>query len=272
MFYLGLVGFPVKHSVSPAMHNAALKDAGIEGIYLAFEVKPDALKDAVFGAKALGFKGLNVTIPFKESVVEFVELEGEAAKIRTVNTIDLVEMVGYNTDVYGVKAALAGNDLDGKTALVVGAGGAGKAAALALLEMGSTVILANRTESRGREAAEMLRRYGECIFWPLSKVGELKGEINVLVNTTPLGMSGFKAELPVPSSLLDGVELVFDTVYNPMNTPLILEAKRRGCRVVYGIEMLVHQGAKAFEIWTGVEPDVEIMRGAALKALKVKRF
>ncbi len=267
MLYLGLIGFPVRHSVSPAMHNAALKDLGMEGIYLAFEVKPDRLRDAVLGAKALGFKGLNVTIPYKESVVEFVSLEGEAAKIRAVNTIDLVEMAGYNTDVYGVKSALAGSDVEGKTALVVGAGGAGKAATLALLEMGSAVILANRTESKGREAVEMLRKYGDCIFWPLSRVEELKGKIDVLVNATPFGMSGFRAELPVKPSLLDGVELVFDTVYNPVNTPLILEAKRRGCRVVYGIEMLVHQGAKAFEIWTGIKPNVGIMREAALKAL-----
>ena len=268
MLYLGVIGYPIKHSVSPAMHNAALLHEGIEGIYLAFEVKPDRLRDAVFGAKALGFRGLNVTIPFKESVVEFVELEGEAAKIKTVNTIDLVEMVGYNTDVYGVKAALSGTELGGKTALVVGAGGAGKAAALALLDMGSTVIVANRTEEKGREAAEMLRRYGGGIFWPVSRVEELKGKVDVVVNATPLGMRGFKAEIPVPPSMLDGVELVFDTVYNPMETPLIREAKRRGCKVVYGIEMLVHQGAKAFEIWTGIEPDVEVMKEAALRALR----
>jgi shikimate dehydrogenase len=269
MLYLGVIGYPIKHSVSPAMHNAALKHEGIEGVYLAFEVKPDRLRDAILGAKALGFRGLNVTIPFKEGVAEFLELEGDAAKIKTVNTIDLVEMVGYNTDVYGVKAALSEIDLEDKTALVVGAGGAGKAAALALLEMGSTVIVANRTEEKGREAVEMLRRYGECIFWPLSRVEELKGKVDVVVNATPLGMRGFRAEIPVPTAMLDGVKLVFDTVYNPMETPLIREAKKRGCRVVYGIEMLVHQGAKAFEIWTGIEPDVEVMRGAALRALKV---
>ncbi len=269
MLYLGVIGYPIRHSVSPAMQNAALEHEGIEGIYLAFEVRPDRLKEAVLGARALGFRGLNVTIPFKESVVEFVELEGDAAKIRTVNTLDLVEMVGYNTDVYGVMAALSENKVNGKTALIVGAGGAGKAAALALLEMGSTVVLANRTESKGREAVEMLRKYGECIFWPLSRIEELKGKVDVVVNATPLGMRGFRAEMPVPPSMLDGVELVFDTVYNPMETPLIVEAKRRGCKVVYGIEMLVHQGAKAFEIWTGIEPDVEVMREAALRALRV---
>ncbi len=267
--YLGLIGYPVKHSVSPAMHSAAMKELGIEGVYLAFEVKPHALRDAIFGARALGFTGLNVTIPFKEECLKFVRAAGEAAKINAANTIDLRNMVAYNTDVYGVKAAFrdAGVDANGKIALVVGAGGAGKAAALALLEMGADVIITNRTESRGREAAELLRRYGRCIFHPYDRVAELKGRIDIIVNATPLGMVGFEDKLPIPEEMIDGV-VVFDTVYNPPATPLIKLAVERGCKVVYGIDMLVHQGARALEIWTGMRAPVEVMREAALEALK----
>ncbi|WP_202319522.1 shikimate dehydrogenase [Archaeoglobus neptunius] len=268
MMYLGVIGYPIRHSVSPAMHNAALKKAGIEGVYLAFEVRPEMIKDAIFGARALGFAGLNVTIPFKEEVADFLTLEGHAALLKAVNTVDLREMVGYNTDVYGVKRSFSDLDVGGKTALVVGAGGAGKAAALALVELGATVIITNRTESRGMEAVELIRRHGECIFYPFERVGELSGKVDILVNATPLGMKGFAQALPVPAKILKPGMIVFDTVYNPVDTPLIRSAREAGCRVIYGIEMLVHQGARAFEIWTGIKPDVDVMREAAIKALK----
>lgn len=268
MIYLGVIGYPIKHSVSPHMHNAALKKAGIEGTYLAFEVRPEMLRDAVFGAKSLGFTGLNVTIPFKEDVSRFVRVKGHAAKLKAVNTLDLRNMLGYNTDVYGVKASFSGMDVENTVTLVVGAGGAGKAVALALIELGSTVIISNRTESRGIEAAEMLRRYGKCIFHPYDRITELSGKIDILVNATPIGMIGFEQRLPIPSEILNPDMIVFDTVYNPPETPLVRYAKKVGCKVIEGVEMLVHQGAKAFEIWTGVKPDVEVMRKAAMDALK----
>ncbi len=268
MIYLGVIGYPIKHSVSPAMHTAAMKRAGIEGVYLAFEVRPEMLKEAVIGARALGFTGLNVTIPFKEDVAELVELKEYAAMLKAVNTIDLREMRGYNTDVHGVKASLQQYDLEGKIALVVGAGGAGKAAALALMELGSTVILSNRTESRGLEAVEILRKYGKCMFHPYDRLTELEGKLDIIVNATPLGMRGFEQKLPIPEKLLKPGMIVFDTVYNPPETHLILAARKAGCEAVSGIEMLVHQGAKAFEIWTGIKPDVDVMRRAAIDALK----
>ncbi|MET1124299.1 MAG: shikimate dehydrogenase [Archaeoglobaceae archaeon] len=264
--YLGLIGYPVKHSISPAMHKAALKEMGIEGIYLAFEVPPGSLEDAVRGAKALDFVGLNVTIPYKEEVAKLVSLKGDAAKIGVVNTIDLRSMVGYNTDVYGVKKALEGFELENAVALVVGAGGAGKAAALALLKMGAKVVITNRTASRGLEAAELLRKYGECLFYPYERLSELGGKVDLIVNATPLGMRGFAEALPVPEEIVRDV-VVFDTVYNPPETPLIRIARERGCETVSGVEMLVYQGAKALEIWTGKRAPVDVMRRAALEAL-----
>ncbi len=269
MQYFGIIGYPIGHSVSPAMHNAAFKHLGLEAIYLKFEVKPEDLRDAIFGAKALGFKGFNVTIPHKEAVLEFVRPVGIAKQIGAVNTIDIPKLEGYNTDAYGALKALesAGVDVEGKVALVVGAGGAGRAIAFILADKGATVIVTNRTESRGLRLAEDVRKVGECIFHPYNRLGELKGRIDIIINATPLGMKGFEQKLPIPEILLDRNVVVFDTVYNPLETLLIKTAKKKGCKVVYGIDMLVYQGAEAFRIWTGLEPPIDIMKEAALSAL-----
>ncbi len=268
MILLGVIGYPIGHSISPAMHNAVLKHLGIEGNYLAFEVEPDSLKDAIFGAKALGFKGLNVTIPFKEEVAKYVKLKGLASRIGVVNTLDLERMVGYNTDAYGSIRALEerGIDVNNKVALVVGAGGAGKAIAFALLEKGAEVVITNRSPSKGLELVEKLRKYGDCLFYSYEKIEELEGKIDIIVNATPVGMMGFEERLPVPKNLVKDV-VAFDTVYNPPETPLIKVAKMRGCEVVYGLDMLVYQGAESFKIWTGIEAPIEIMRKAARRAL-----
>ncbi len=274
MLYLGVIGYPIKHSVSPAMHRAAMAELGLDGTYLAFEVEPTNLHQAVVGARALGFKGLNVTIPYKEEVLKFTKPEGYAARIGAANTIKLEDMTSYNTDVFGaVKAVeVAGVDVKGKTALVVGAGGAGKAVALALLELGAKVIITNRTATRGLEAVEVLRKYGECTFHPYEKVADLRWKIDLIANATPLGMKGFAANLPVPEDVIEGVSAVFDTVYNPLETPLVKAAKKRGCGIIQGLDMLVYQGAKAFEIWTGLEAPVDVMKKAAISALKTSEF
>ncbi|MDK2794932.1 MAG: shikimate dehydrogenase [Archaeoglobaceae archaeon] len=265
MLYLGIIGYPLSHSISPRIHNAVMEYLRIQGRYLAFEVKPSELKDAIFGAKALGFTGLNVTIPYKEEVLKFVKPVGEAKL--AVNTIDLRKMEGYNTDIYGVEMAFKNSKLEveGKIALVVGAGGAGKAIALALMKMGAKVVLTNRTESRGLEAVRELREYGECIFYPMEKIGELK--IDIVANATPVGMKGFSSGIPVPEEILKPGMIVFDAVYNPVETPLIKKAKEIECRVVSGLEMLVYQAEKAFEIWTGIKPPVSLMKKVALEAL-----
>lgn len=267
MIYLGLIGYPVKHSVSPKMHNAALKHLEIEGVYLAFEVKPNDLTKAVEGAKSLGFIGLNVTIPYKEEVTKLVRTVGDASKIDTVNVLDLRNSLGYNTDVFGVEESFKDLDVEGKVVLVVGAGGAGKASALAMLKMGAKVIITNRTISRGLETAEKLRKFGDCIFLPFEEIEKVKEKVDILINATPLGMVGFEKSLPVPEEIVSEGMIVFDTVYNPIETPLMKLAKKRGCKVISGIEMLVYQGAKALEIWLNVDAPVDVMKKAALEAL-----
>ena len=175
-------------------------------------------------------------------------------------------MEGYNTDAYGAIKALEneGVDVEGKVALVAGAGGAARAIAFALAEKDATVIITNRTEERGLKLAEEVRKAGECIFYPPDKIEELN--IDIIINATPLGMKGFEKKIPVSESIVNDV-VVFDTVYNPRETPLIALARKRGCKVVYGIDMLVYQGAESFRIWTGKTAPVEIMKKAAIEKL-----
>jgi shikimate dehydrogenase len=266
MEYYGVIGYPIKHSLSPVMHNAAFRHLGVDAIYLALEVKPDRIEDALKGARALSFSGLNVTIPFKESVLKYVDAKGVAMKIGAVNTIDLRSMEGYNTDAIGALKALEneGVEVKDKVALVIGAGGAARAIAFALTEKKATVVITNRTQSRGLKLAEDVRKTGECIFYPYDRIEDVS--VDIIINATPVGMSGFEKKLPVPESLIRDV-VVFDTVYNPMETPLISFARKRGCKVVYGIDMLVFQGAEAFKIWTGKKAPVDVMRKAVIEKL-----
>ncbi len=264
------MGYPVKHSVSPAMHNAAFKALGIEAVYARFEVKPENVEMALKGAKALGIKGLNVTIPHKEEVLKFSKPDELTAKIGAANTLKIEEEVlAYNTDAYGAIKALekAGVGVSGKVALIVGAGGVARAIAFALVDRGATVVITNRTEQRGLKLTQDVRKYGECVFVPMNDLENVK--FDILINATPVGMSGYMpGKLPVDERIVREGIVVFDTVYNPMETALIRLAKMRGCKVVYGIDMLVYQGAKSFEIWTGVTPPIDVMKKAALNALR----
>ncbi len=266
MEYFGVIGYPIGHSLSPVMHNAAFKHLGMDAVYHSFEVKSDRLEEAIKGASALRFTGLNVTIPFKESVLSYVEVKGVARKIGAVNTIDLKKMEGYNTDAYGAVKALeeSGVEIEDKAVLIVGAGGAAKAIAFGLTEKDARIVITNRTEKKGLELAEEVRKSGDCIFQSFDKLEGLN--IDIIINTTPLGMKGFDQKVPVPEPIVKDV-VVFDTVYNPRNTPLVTLARNKGCQVVYGIDMLVHQGAESFKIWTGRDPPVEVMREAALNHL-----
>ncbi len=272
MLYFGIIGHPIGHTASPSMHNTAFKHLGLDAIYLAFDVKPEELKSALYGAKALGFKGLNVTIPHKERVLEYVKPEGIAKRIGAINTIDVQGLKGYNTDASGALRALdsANVDVNDKNVLIVGAGGAARAISFALAERGATIVVTNRTASRGLKLAEDVRKIGECVFHPYERVEELRGHIDIVINCTPLGMKGFDQRLPIPESLVKNV-VVFDTVYNPIETPLIRLARKRNCKVVYGLDMLVYQGAEAFEIWTGLKAPVEIMRKAVVDFLTISQ-
>jgi shikimate dehydrogenase len=260
----GLLGNPVGHSLSPPMHEAAYEELGIDARYVTFEPEREEIDAAVAGARALGIRGLNVTIPFKRSVLSLVEPDELAETVGAVNTIDLTHTppTGHNTDVAGVTRSFAHHDvaLSGSEAVVVGAGGAGRAAAFALADEGASVSIANRTESRAYELAEAVPG---ASGHGLDGLSALLSGADVLVNATSVGMED--DESPVPREALHADLAVLDAVYSPLETRLLREARAEGALTIDGAWMLLYQGVEAFERWTGERAPVERM-GEALRA------
>jgi len=275
---VGLYGHPVQHSCSPDMHNAAFAKLGLDYCYVPFDVPPQRLPIAVEAIRALNMVGVNVTIPHKEAVVPYLnEVRGVAALLRAVNTIVNEEgrLVGYNTDVEGFLRALegAGVRLRGKRVVIIGAGGAARAVALATVQQRpSSIAILNRTVTRAEEVAALVRRASEmeAAAEPLDEIALRKHipEADVVVNCTPLGMEpNWVDQTPVPKELIRPGQVVCDLVYRPRWTRLLKEAKERGAKVVDGVGMLVHQGAASFELFTGRKAPVETMRRVVLATL-----
>jgi len=260
MQVFGLIGNPVGHSLSPPMHEAAYGELGLDARYVTFEPEPGALPAALEGAAALGIEGLNVTIPFKRDVLDLVEPDDLAARIGAVNTVDLSRTTptGHNTDAEGVVRALERHDvaLEGR-AVVVGAGGAGRAAAFALADAGMRVRVANRTVERAEELAGAVEG---ATGHPLDALEELLADASVLVNATSVGME--EDATPVPADALHGGLSVLDAVYRPVETRLLRDAEAAGADTVDGAWMLLYQGVAAFERWTGREAPVAVMNEA----------
>lgn len=262
---IALIGDPVAHSPSPAMHRAAFAAAGLELDYVAERVTRDELPRE-FDRLREQHIGLNVTIPLKESVVPLLdEVHGDAAQTGSVNTVTFAEglAIGESTDGPGFMAALerAGVPPVGR-AVIIGAGGAARAVAAALRGNGAEVTIAARDPGRAADAA---RAVGALLtpFGADSLAAELPA-VDLLVNATPLAD---RSPLPEGVSLHEGLT-VFDLVYRPRETRLLADARAAGCRTVEGLDMLVEQGARSFEIWTSVEAPIDVMREAALQALE----
>ena len=262
----GIIGNPVEHSLSPAMHNAAFAALGINGVYV--PMRPYALADGFRGLRALGFIGVSVTVPYKVDIMACLdEIDPVARNIGAVNTLCFhprTEGVplckGYNTDWLGSNQALAtAIDLKGSTVLVIGAGGAARAVGFGLLEAGARILLTNRTEAKGRELAGHLN----CAFIPAREVAAVRAD--ALINTTSVGMAPDVDALPIPPDLLSNFPVVMDIVYAPLPTRLLREAADRGCHTIDGLKMLQYQGAAQFSLWTGREAPLAVM-GAALLA------
>ena len=266
---LGVIGHPVAHSASPAMHNAALAATGLDYVYVAFPVPPEGAAHVGRAMRHLGIRGLNVTVPHKQAVLPGLdEIAPEARAIGAVNTIDHRDgrLVGHNTDAYGVLASLREGGLERlppKVALL-GAGGAAKAVLHALLSRGEVeeVILLNRTASRAESLAEAMDGGGRVRVAPLAESGGVR-EAGLVINATSIGMEPEAGVSPLGdgSVLHDGMA-VLDIVYKPLRTRLLEQALAAGARALDGLGMLVHQGARSFEIWTGVRPPVDAMRRA----------
>jgi shikimate dehydrogenase/3-dehydroquinate dehydratase type I len=270
MTVLGLLGHPVSHSVSQPMHEAALRRARLAGEYLPLDV-PESLfgRRTIEVLRDLRFKGVNVTIPHKQSALDLCdELTSSARMTGAVNTIsfDGLKIVGENTDLFGFSKLIEGKIRFRKKteALVIGAGGAARAAVHVLKLKGAAVTVAARRLPQAQEVAERFKVKATS----LEALRSSEARYDVVVNCTPLGMKGMPARNPVPLNSIRRGTVLFDIVYNPTITPAMKAAKRRRVKAYGGLEMLVQQGAKSFRIWTGKKPEISVMREAARRALK----
>ena len=258
----GILGDPIEHSLSPRIHNAAFKQLNVNCVFLAFKV--ENLKEAVKGIRALGLKGVSVTIPHKVEIMEYLDdVEEVAGKIGAVNTVVNREgrLTGYNTDCGGaIKALEEKMELKDKKTILLGAGGSARAIAFGLKEKGAEITILNRTVKK----AEMLASELGCQYGGLELVETLKPDI--LVNTTSLGMHPHVDDMPVRKEILKDM-LVFDIVYNPLKTRLIREAEQNGCETILGQEMFINQAALQFKLWTEKDAPVELMRKVVLEEL-----
>lgn len=274
----GVFGDPIAHSLSPAMHNAAFSALGMDCIYHAFRVKPEKLEKAILGAEAMGFGGLNLTVPLKEVALKLdcIKPDPLAEKIGAVNTVvfgETGEIKGYNTDGLGAKQALQNSavEIEGSKIVVAGAGGAARSIAFQLAADGAEITIVNRTEGRAIELAKDISAAalsGNVTGRGLSGLKDLLQDANILINTTTLGMHPNVDTAIATAEDLHPDLTVFDIVYNPLETRLLREAKASGAKTVSGVLMLVYQGAEAFKLWTGIEPPVELMKKTVLEALK----
>jgi len=268
-------GDPVEHSLSPVMHNAAFAALGMDCEYHKFKVQKDDLETAIMGAKAMGFGGLNLTIPLKEKALEIVEPDTLAHDIGAVNTIEFKDnrLIGHNTDGIGALRALqlSGIIIPNSRVLILGAGGAARAVAFQLAQNGAKVTIANRTASRARTLAENVNSVGYARGTGLDDLQELVAQSNIVINTTSVGMHPDIDKTPINADLMRTGLVVFDIVYNPLKTRLLSEAEKAGAITIDGLKMLVLQGAESFRIWTGVEPPVKVMERAARTALELRK-
>ncbi len=274
---VALIGHPVEHSFSPPMHNRAFEKLNMDYAYVAFDVEPANLKSAIEGAKALNIKGFNVTIPHKISVMEFLdEIDEVASLIGAVNTIDFKNMKGYNTDGIGaVKAIEEVTSIKGKNVVIAGAGGASRAISFYIAKYGAdTMTILNRNPLKAQNLASDVSNsglIGEVKSDSISEINAYLADADILIDTTPVGMHPNVDDEPIATSQNMHEDLVvFDAVYNPNETVLLKEAIKAGAKPVYGIKMLLYQGAESFKIWTGRDAPVDEMEMALRKTLNLE--
>lgn len=269
--FCGVIGNPVGHSLSPAIHNAAFRKLGLNFVYLAWQV--EAIGDALKGLRALGnFRGASVTIPHKVAAMPFLNhVEETARRIGAINTIvsDEGKLTGYNTDATGALRALieSGVELAGQRVVLLGTGGAARAIAFALVaeSRASKLTLLGIDDRERTSLAKDLRLKTDSTVedFPLdeSSLRRILPDTRVLIHCTPVGMSPKTETSCVPPSLLHGDLAVMDIVYNPLETTLLKDAKQAGCKTIPGLEMFLHQAVAQFELWTNQKAPLDVMRG-----------
>ena len=276
---LCVIGHPIEHSMSPVMHNAALKELALDYVYLAFDVPPSDLETTVLEFKKRGFKGMNVTIPHKETIMKYLDqIDPLAKKIGAVNTIKNQEgnLIGKNTDAFGAKQALinAEFEIKEKKVLILGAGGAARAVSFALSEESDKIFICDIIEKKAIALANELKDKMKIkAVGKKSKYETLKSliiDVDLLINTTPVGMYPDVNKTPISKDLLAEHLFVYDIIYNPLNTQLLKDASEIGCKTLNGIEMFINQGALAFEWWTDTKPNTNVMKKTIIEILKTK--
>lgn len=295
--YCALLGYPVKHTVSPVFQNAGFQALGLPWTYLAMEVRPEYLSQAIQGCASMGFIGLNITVPHKQQAYELCDkLDSSARFLESVNTLKFegldargewrplrnfesdtplkIRSIGYNTDALAIIDSLNRNldfHPEGREILILGAGGVGRVVTYQLASLrAETIYLVNRTRSKAEEVANKIQK-----SFPKTRVitdyPEKKSRIDLVINATSLGL---KSEDPLPynSSLFsfNSKMLAYDLIYNPPVTPFLRQAQKVGCRIANGLDMLLLQGVRSFEIWTGKKAPIEAMRKALATSMLSK--
>ena len=264
----GLFGYPVEHTLSPAMHNAAFRDLGLNYCYVPFLVHPDSLPNAIQGIKALNMAGVNVTIPHKEKVIPMLdEINQEASFIGAVNTIVNSDgrLIGYNTDGRGFIQSLKEKDisLDGKDVVIVGAGGASRAISYYICQKAKSLSLFDIDKAKVGNLVHDLKQISKSVS-TIEDVSSINA-FNIIINATPLGLKE-EDPLPINTELLKKEQVVCDLIYR--KTRLLDESEKKGCVTIDGLGMLLWQGIFAFELWTGKKPNVKLMLDALMNAQK----
>ncbi len=265
----GIIGNPVSHSMSPTVHNASFLAKGLNNVYVPLKILN--ISTFIKECRKIEFHGFSVTIPHKESILPFLDdIDVSASKIGAINTIVKRDgkLVGYNTDcmaaVMDLECGMKKNSekLDNKRVSIIGAGGAARAIAFGLKEKGCDITIYNRTI----EHAEKLSKDVNCRLERFENINKLNAHI--LINTTSIGMFPDVDHTPVPKDVLKEGMIVFDVIYNPIETKLLTDAKERGCQTINGLSMFINQAAEQFRLWTDIDPPVELMSNVVMKTLK----
>jgi len=279
---LGLLGNPLEHSFSPEMHNKAYEKTNLNYLYLPLEIEEDNIEDVLKGIKHMKFIGFNVTIPYKLKIMKFLdEIDPLAKKIGSVNTVKISQgkLIGFNTDGKGFVKSLVNYskiNVSSSKFLLLGAGGASRSIAMTLADRGAKkIFISNRTIEKAEELSnETNDKVRSCCSYvdnnDMVKMKEITKKVDVIINTTSVGMYPNTEECPLDKNFLLKKHLVIDIVYNPIKTRLLLEGEKKGCSIQNGLGMLVNQGAEAFEIWTGEKAPIEEMKEIINNIMKNK--
>ncbi len=279
MYKLGIIGYPLGHSLSAVIQKAGFESLGLEGSYDVLETVPEDLIGRIKFLKTNDYNGFNVTIPLKVPMSLFLDdIDDNANIVGCVNTVKILpdkSFFGYNTDIYGFASAIPNDiNLSEKTASILGTGGAARAAVAGLAIKGvSNIDFYTRNIINSKNTIEYMRAKFPQIEFNVYKIQNIRSlaDSAMVVNTTPIGMKGFMADaMPLEREDLDKLNpdtIIYDVIYNPVKTILLKEAQKRGLRTISGLDMLIYQAQKAIEIWTGKFPDFNVMKLAALEAL-----